>query len=703
MEKEDKHTSMHMGERERDMATITSMNVLLDMRLCGKQSEGIDYVLNSIAGKLAQQQGINLYYLYDKKSTTEEFVDRMGIEPFQIMYIGDCFSDMDAYISGDVSIPEDVKKVPEITKYALVNQLLDCTYGTNNDWYEEKIRNYQNNYDYYITFSEKAKEIYLEKTVGIRADRVIVLPLRYHAGYDPTTILAKKIFTNANQYYCLAFYKKEYHQEMENLAKGFLKFLEAQDQGKCDLVFVLAYLEETDWDYKKICYLFQDHEDNLLIMDASKEEKRHRLIYEADAYLDVFHMEEVNVALLEELNYQRYIVSSNVAIEGGTVIKTGNSVYGFQCAINELNQFLHKDNAISQEKKEHPVLEQKDFTEQLFQIENRKRETPLVTVITITYNLIRAGRKESIQQCIRSVHNQTYKNLEHIIIDGASDDGTLKLLEVYRRKGWIDIFSEPDDGLYDAMNKGIRRAKGKYIAFLNSDDFYHDIYGVEKTVCALQKVQADYAFSDTNILNEDGSVYYWAADMGNLLYARHYCHQSLFMRLDVIKELNGFDLNYKVSSDSDLMIRLYEKGYSYINVSYCFVTYRGGGLSAAMAEESRKDHSQSFFIHLGNQYALTKNDCYRLWQYRFFEELSEGHQIRLMAKIPEYFNAEAVFNEYLRRKKGTQRSAFKRMIAQRVSFDSFLLSRNMRVRNGRNEMIYYFCKVVPIWITKEKQ
>lgn len=97
---------------------------------------------------------------------------------------------------------------------------------------------------------------------------------------------------------------------------------------------------------------------------------------------------------------------------------------------------------------------------------------PLVTVITVTYNLIKGKREKFIIQCLESVHNQRYSNIEHIVIDGASDDGTLPLLKKYESLGWIKLFSEPDTGIYDAMNKGILKANGKYVSILNSDDFF---------------------------------------------------------------------------------------------------------------------------------------------------------------------------------------------------------------------------------------
>lgn len=107
-----------------------------------------------------------------------------------------------------------------------------------------------------------------------------------------------------------------------------------------------------------------------------------------------------------------------------------------------------------------------------FMEQKNESSIPLVTVITATYNLIKSKREKFIIQCLESVHNQHYSNIEHIVIDGASDDGTLPLLKKYESLGWIKLFSEPDTGIYDAMNKGILKANGKYVSILNSDDFF---------------------------------------------------------------------------------------------------------------------------------------------------------------------------------------------------------------------------------------
>ena len=95
------------------------------------------------------------------------------------------------------------------------------------------------------------------------------------------------------------------------------------------------------------------------------------------------------------------------------------------------------------------------------------------SIITVVYN-----NSTTIESCIQSVQNQTYKNVEHIIIDGGSTDGTLDIIKTYDHIRWV---SEPDQGIYDAMNKGIRKAKDKYVFFLNSGDVFANEF--PNTIC----------------------------------------------------------------------------------------------------------------------------------------------------------------------------------------------------------------------------
>lgn len=224
-----------------------------------------------------------------------------------------------------------------------------------------------------------------------------------------------------------------------------------------------------------------------------------------------------------------------------------------------------------------------------------QNKTPKITIITITYNLIKAGRKNTFRQCVESVHNQTYNNIEHIIIDGASTDGSLDLIKEYANKGWIKYISEPDTGIYDAMNKGLNLATGEYIAFLNSDDFYHDMRGVQHIVKTLVSNNADFAYAQCRYLKEDDTYYGMLYPIIGSFFVRMPCsHQSLFVNTDLMRKLGGFDSSFKSAGDYDFVIRLCLSGAKCCECRYDFVSYRLGGLSDKQQQQSVDECKKSF-------------------------------------------------------------------------------------------------------------
>lgn len=260
---------------------------------------------------------------------------------------------------------------------------------------------------------------------------------------------------------------------------------------------------------------------------------------------------------------------------------------------------------------------------------------PLVTIVTITFNLKKEGREKYFRQCVESVHNQTYENIEHIIVDGASKDGTLGLLKEYTDKGWIRYISEPDKGMYDAMNKGIRMAKGKYIAFLNSDDFYNNKRAVELSINALEATKSDYSFADTKGIDckDDKLIHVWHGNINLIPFGTHYCHQSMFIKTSVVKELKGFDTSYKVSADSDLMIKLVALKKKYIYIPEIIASYRSGGMSGRYILRTRKDHSSAFYKHIGRDMGLSLNECFSIWNFSLFKEKNICYCLKIGKKL----------------------------------------------------------------------
>lgn len=234
-----------------------------------------------------------------------------------------------------------------------------------------------------------------------------------------------------------------------------------------------------------------------------------------------------------------------------------------------------------------------------------------VTVVTITYNLIKSGREKYVRQAIDCVFNQTYKNIEHIIIDGASDDGTLDIFKDYPH---LKVFSEPDSGVYDAMNKGVKHANGKYIVFLNSDDFWHDNQAVEVSVKALEENNADFSYAPCNHLDKDDNFIGYLYPTVETFFAwMPFCHQTMFTRTELVK----FNTKYKSAGDFDFILNLILNGAKGVYVPLNFTSYRWMGLSSGTTDEygnsggslSGRECMASIRYHLSTRYGTTQRSA----------------------------------------------------------------------------------------------
>lgn len=235
---------------------------------------------------------------------------------------------------------------------------------------------------------------------------------------------------------------------------------------------------------------------------------------------------------------------------------------------------------------------------------------PKVTVVTITFNLIKAGREKTFLQCVESVKNQTYPNIEHIIIDGASTDGTLDLI----KSTGLQYYSEPDDGIYYAMNKGIEKGTGKYVAFLNSDDFWHDERGVEESIRLLEEENADFSYAVCRYLDDEDEI------MGNLMpvvgsffIRMPFSHQTMFTKREKMLELGSFDTTFASAGDFDFVMRLILNGAKGVSVPLNFTTFRLGGVSHLQAERSDRECVEILYKNLHTFGDITIENCRKMY------------------------------------------------------------------------------------------
>ena len=192
-------------------------------------------------------------------------------------------------------------------------------------------------------------------------------------------------------------------------------------------------------------------------------------------------------------------------------------------------------------------------------------EQPLVTVITVCWNA-----RDMLLRTMESVWAQTYKNVEYVIVDGASTDGTLDLLTKYDHR--IDFWvSEPDKGIYDAMNKGVQLAKGEWAIFMNAGDCFADKQVLEKIFAVPRK--ADVIYGDV----VKGGIVKKALSPRNA-HRMFFCHQSELVKIDSLKEF-PFDISHKMSADFKQVKQLWLAGKKFLQLDFPIADFDVQGVS----------------------------------------------------------------------------------------------------------------------------
>ena len=239
------------------------------------------------------------------------------------------------------------------------------------------------------------------------------------------------------------------------------------------------------------------------------------------------------------------------------------------------------------------------------------------TVVTITYNA-----EAVLQRTLQSVLNQTYEGVEHLIIDGASKDGTLQMAGDYKRESdqserghKVIIKSEPDHGIYDAMNKGLAQASSDYIVFMNAGDCFPQNDTLEQVAhrCRLNECPSDglpgVLYGNTDIVDDEGHYLHprrlqppaqltWRSFRHGMLV----CHQAFYARMDIAKNL-PYDLRYRFSADVDWCIRVMREsermGLPLCNINMVVANYTEEGATTKNHKASLKERFDVMRRHYG--------------------------------------------------------------------------------------------------------
>lgn len=249
-----------------------------------------------------------------------------------------------------------------------------------------------------------------------------------------------------------------------------------------------------------------------------------------------------------------------------------------------------------------------------------------ISIITVSFN-----SDTTIADTIRSVAAQAYSNIEHLVIDGQSSDKTIAIVEANRHSNLI-VTTEPDLGIYDAMNKGLTRASGDVVGFLNSDDFYADSLVLEKIAAVFHDESVDACFADLVYVTQDNKriARYWKSkpfSRGN--FAKGWCpaHPTFYIRKSAWHKFGGFDLSFKLAADVEFMMRYLEKGgVKSVYIPHVLVRMRLGGATNQSWSNVLKQNEEIF-------QALQKNHLtfgrFNFWLHKLYSRLWQYVEARL--------------------------------------------------------------------------
>lgn len=225
----------------------------------------------------------------------------------------------------------------------------------------------------------------------------------------------------------------------------------------------------------------------------------------------------------------------------------------------------------------------------------------LVSIVTVSYN-----SEKTIRKTIESVLNQTYGNIEYLIVDGKSSDNTVCIAKEYekdfaKKNITYKIISEKDNGIYDAMNKGIRMANGAVVGIINSDDWFEK-HAIETVVRTYEEEPFDYFYADINLIKQDGTIIRKRSREDKIVSSRHWNHPTSFVTKETYNDLGMFACK-EIYDDFDFYLRARKAGKKMVIKNEILANFCVGGVS-------NQKSIKKCIKRIGIKYRCYKNNHY---------------------------------------------------------------------------------------------
>ena len=219
-----------------------------------------------------------------------------------------------------------------------------------------------------------------------------------------------------------------------------------------------------------------------------------------------------------------------------------------------------------------------------------------ISLITVCFN-----SEATIEETLKSVLLQKYDNYEYLIIDGKSKDNTLDIVKSYEKKfkGKLKYISEKDKGLYDAMNKGIKMARGDIIGILNSDDILSNNKVFDKIASTFKKTKCDGTYSNLYIMDYETMSKIeraFISKKGNYKLGWYPPHPTLYLKKEVYDKIGNYNQDYRIAADYDFMLRIMKNNINLEYIDDVLVHMRSGGLSTNGLKGYKKSYDESIKV-----------------------------------------------------------------------------------------------------------
>ncbi len=638
------------------------LNLLFDGRIFNlvlnefSARAGIYFVSKNIFNELCNRNDVKVF-LYLPKEAEERIEDikkEIDISNCKILLDNDDFSHIHSYFSPYDKKLDFIEKYPKISSYTMfydVIPLILFEYYVNMPqyWFHDFIKSI-NADDYYFTISENTKKDFLR--LALKANpahtetSLIATNHKYNRNKDTDKLsnICKKYNIPTDKKYIFSLCSLEPRKNLEKAVKNFISFIRKHNIK--DMVYVLGGNDWSDFTAKLKSEIddFEKYEDVILRVGYIDDEDLEVLYSNSYWFIYTSKYEGFGMPLLEAMSCGCPVIGADNSSMPEVVADCGILV---NCDSDEEHILAYEkyyyDDEYRKNMAEKGYERSKLFSWQstvdvmlkkMQEVEAKKLNKPLVSIITSTYNIIENGRKDFLKQNIESVKNQSYQNIEHIIIDGESTDNTIELLDEYKNNGHITYFIEKNNGIYDLINKGILKAKGKYILCLNSNDLFCDNMAVEYLVAKIEELEADACFANANICDSNTLkvIKEWnGKDLYKPLVSIP-CHQTFIIKKDIIEELGFYNTNYKMVADIIFILNMVTNNKKIVNINKTIISCRDINLLDVNSDIVKKEQVKAIYEEYGKYNNFSYLDILNL-VYSNYKFLDKDNKINLITKV----------------------------------------------------------------------